>query len=102
MKNDICSTLAPKYILKKIKWKLHSELSNLLYSAKIQSLAASELQEFLLKMTSLDSAQDTVKFLGWGPGGCAFKRTSGGLLLHLSLNIRDKTDYPADFIDRLI
>lgn len=99
--NDICSTLAPKYMPNKRRRKLHTELSNRLCSAEMQSLAALELEEFLLKMTSLGSTQDTLKLLGRGPAGCTFRRPAGGLLLHSCLNTRDfdKVDYPADFTD---
>lgn len=53
MNENIISTVAPKHIPNKINWKLGTELSNLLCFAEVQSLAASELPESVLKITSL-------------------------------------------------
>lgn len=50
MNENIILTVAPKHILNKIKWKLVTEFSNLLCFTEVQSLAASELPESVLKI----------------------------------------------------
>lgn len=45
--NYTSSTLAPKHIPDKMQWEPVTELSKLLCFAEVQSLATSELQEFL-------------------------------------------------------